>query len=326
MRVSNRCALAGSLLVPLCSQNPHTQRHTHNKKRRFRGRSKVLLRPRSTKEVSDILRYCHDRRIAVVPQGGNTGLVGGGVPVSDEVILSTRGLNRIEGFADQGILICEAGCVLQDLQDYAADRNHLVPVDLGAKGTCCIGGNVSTNAGGQYYYRYGSLHANVLGLEVVQADGQILDLMSTNLKDNTGYDLKQLFVGAEGTLGVVTKVALRCPRLPQARNAAFLACDSFDKVQQTLLLAKDHLGEVLAAFEYMDQSVLELVAKEKRIPVTNDDGNGNRPYPYSVLVETHGSNDEHDSIKMESFLESAMTKDFVVDGVVAQDRRQLLDM
>jgi FAD/FMN-containing dehydrogenase len=292
----------------------------------YKGDSGILLKPKSTQETSDILRYCNSKRIGVVPQAGNTGLVGGSVPVSNEVIVSIRNMNTIDSLSENGVLHCGAGCILQDLQMFAATRRYLVPVDLGAKGSCCIGGNVSTNAGGQYYYRYGSLHANVLGLQVVLPDGRVLDTMKSgiNLKDNTGYDLKHLFIGAEGTLGVVTKVALQCPPLPQARNAVFLSCDSYQNVQETLQLAKGMLGEVLAAFEYMDKAVLDLVAKEKYIPVKPNDGSTN--YRYCILIETHGSNQEHDMQKMESFLEDTMAQQYVADGVLAQDLTQLHEM
>lgn len=172
---------------------------------KYRGQSSCVVRPQSSQEVSSILKYCNSRKIGVVPQGGNTGLVGGSVPIQKEIVLSVEKLGSIQTLDPlTGILQCESGCILQDLQEYAKTYNHLVPVDLGAKGTCQIGGNVSTNAGGSYYYRYGSLHANVMGLEVVLANGDILNLGydPPHLKDNTGYDLKHLFVGAEGTLGV----------------------------------------------------------------------------------------------------------------------------
>lgn len=291
----------------------------------YKGQSRILLKPKSTNEVSDILRYCNSHQIFVVPQAGNTGLVGGSVPISNEVIVSVKSMNTIHDLSPDGILQCDAGCILQDLQTFAASRHHLVPVDLGAKGSCCIGGNVSTNAGGQYYYRYGSLHANVLGLQVVLPDGRILDTMQhgINLKDNTGYDLKHLFIGAEGTLGIITKVALQCPPLPQARNAVFLGCHSYQNVQETLQLAKKMLGEVLAAFEYMDEAVLNLVSQEKAIPIQLNNGSN---FAYCILIETHGSNNEHDMQKLEAFVEEAMTQQVVADGVMAQDLSQLYEM
>ena len=292
-------------------------------KNEYHGKSRIVAKPKNTEEVSRILSYCNAQRIGVVPQGGNTGLVGGSVPVSDEVIISTERMNTIYSLdIDSGILTCDAGCILQDVQTYASERIHLVPIDLGAKGTCQIGGNVATNAGGQYFYRFGSLHANVLGLEVVLADGTILDLLNTNRKDNTGYDMKHLFIGSEGTLGLITKINLSCPRLPSTRNTAFLACEKFRDVLKTLAIAKHTLGECLGAFEFMDREVLQLVQKDHPIPVTHcgsDDG----LYPFYVLVETQGSNEEHDAEKMTSFLEKSMDGGQVVDGVLSQDLSQV---
>lgn len=291
----------------------------------YKGQSRIVCQPESTEEVSSILKYCNQQKIGVVPQAGNTGVVGGSVPIQNEVILSVEKLNDIYSFDKvNGILQCGAGCVLQTLQEQVASWDHLVPIDLGAKGTCQIGGNVSTNAGGQYYYRFGSIHANILGLEVVLSDGTVLDLMSTNRKDNTGYDLKHLFVGAEGTLGVITKVALSCPRLPTARNVAFLGCDSFQSVLDTMTYAKEELGEILAAFEFMDEQVLDQVAKHKKIPIAPpQDGNN---YKFCILIETQGSNGEHDMAKLECFLEKSMSCGSVLDGVLAQDIKQVHDM
>lgn len=184
-----------------------------------------------------------------------------------------------------------------------------------------IGGNISTNAGGSYFYRYGSIHANIIGLEVVLANGTILDLMNVNRKDNTGYDLKHLFVGAEGTLGVITKVAISCPPLPKAKNTAFLACDTFKSVERTLQLAKQELGETLGAFEFMDKDVLDEVGKQKPIPINKGSSDDN--YQFCVLVETLGANNDHDNEKMASFLEKSMEEEYVVDGVLAQDLKQV---
>lgn len=188
-----------------------------------RGYSRLLLKPKTTDEVSAILKHCNDRKLAVCSQGGNTGLVGGSVPVFDEIILSTQLMNKIE-YIDEtaGILVCQSGCVLETLEKSASERGLCMPIDLGAKGSCHIGGNVSTNAGGLRLIRYGNLHGNVLGVEAVKADGTVLDLMSNFKKDNTGYHLKHLFIGSEGTLGVLTKLAIACPTASKAVNVAFL--------------------------------------------------------------------------------------------------------
>ena len=216
---------------------------------KYKGQSRVVLKPRSTEEVSRIMKHCWERRIGVVPQGGNTGLVGtsfsysqsestdllrtgGGVPVKDEVVVTLSGMSNVRYFdpvsgngalfcagslyliSVLGILVADAGCVLESLSEYIAPYSYIMPVDLGAKGSCHIGGNVATNAGGLRLLRYGSLHGTVLGLEVVLPDGTVLDQLSTLRKDNTGYDLKQLFIGAEGTLGIITAVSILTPPAP----------------------------------------------------------------------------------------------------------------
>jgi FAD/FMN-containing dehydrogenase len=308
----------------------------------YRGFASIVVRPQSTEEVSRILRYCNGRRIGVVPQGGNTGLVGGSIPISsEEIVLSLEKMNNIEKDDDEEITVdagsvlrADAGCILQDLQDHAAKNECLVPVDLGAKGTCQIGGNVSTNAGGVYYYRYGSLHANVLGLEVVTPIGDILNLgysPVSHMKDNTGYDLKHLFIGGEGTLGVVTKVALRCQPIPISRGAIWLSCASLMDVVQILTIARTKkLNEILAAFEFMDGDVLQLVRNTHssiRFPVdiSSSAGSATSEEQYSILLETHGSNYDHDREKLESFLELLFEEGLVTDGAMAQNLSQIED-
>jgi len=230
--------------------------------RQYRGRSAALLLPRTTRQVSLVLAHCHARRLAVVPQGGNTGLVGGAVPTHDEIVLGLSRMNKILSVdPDAGACVAEAGCVLEDLESALNARDMTVPLDLGAKGRCQIGGNVSTNAGGLRVVRHGSLRGTVLGLEAVLADGRVLDLLRTLRKDNTGYDLKQLFIGAEGTLGVVTKVAFAAPRMPSRVDVAFVAVESFADAVAAMRRAKATLGDVLSAFEFMDRASLELVVR-----------------------------------------------------------------
>jgi len=231
--------------------------------KKYRGRSKVLLLPSTTGEVSRVLARCNARGLAVVPQGGNTGLVGGGVPVHDEVVVNLRNMRSVVSVdRSAGVVVTEAGVVLEDLESAANARGLTVPLDLGAKGKCQIGGNVSTNAGGLRLVRYGSLRGTVLGLEVVLADGRVLDLLRTLRKDNTGYDLKQLFIGAEGTLGVITKIALVAPPRPIATNVAFAGAPSFRAAVAAMRLAKQSLGGALSAFEFLDRASLELVLRQ----------------------------------------------------------------
>lgn len=283
-----------------------------------RGCSQLVLKPQTTAEVSQVLRYCYEKNLAVNPQGGNTGLVGGSVPVFDEIILSTALMNQIISFDKvSGILVCQAGCVLERLSEYLEEQGFIMPLDLGAKGSCHIGGNVATNAGGLRLLRYGSLRGTVLGLEVVLANGSALDCLTSLRKDNTGYDLKQLFIGSEGTLGVITAVSILCPQKPQAVNVAFLGCQSFAKVLETFTTCRAMLGEILSAYEFMDEKCMELVERHLKLsrPV--------RDSPFYVLIETSGSNSTHDEEKLNNFLERAMASGLVTDGTVATDDKKM---
>ncbi|XP_030631201.1 D-2-hydroxyglutarate dehydrogenase, mitochondrial [Chanos chanos] len=283
-----------------------------------RGNSEVLLRPKTTDEVSQILRYCNERNLAVNPQGGNTGLVGGSVPVFDEIVLSTALMNQVLTFDSvSGILTCQAGCVLETLSQYLEERDFIMPLDLGAKGSCHIGGNVSTNAGGLRLLRYGSLRGTVLGLEAVLADGKVLNCLSTLRKDNTGYDLKQLFIGSEGTLGIITAVSILCPRKPKAVNVAFLGCSSFEALLETFRCCRGRLGEILSAFEFLDAACMNLLVKHLKLsnPITES--------PFYIVIETAGSDAAHDEEKLHNFLEEVMTSSLVTDGTVATEEAKI---
>lgn len=258
---------------------------------KYIGTSQVVIKPKTTEEVSNVLRYCHSRNLAVVPQGGNTGLVGGGVPVFDEIILNLGNMNTVRSFdAVAGTLVCDAGCILEVLDGKLAEHGYMMPLDLGAKGSCQIGGNVATNAGGLRFLRYGTLHGNVLGLEVVLADGTVIDGLSTLRKDNTGYDLKQLFIGSEGTLGIITGVSITTPKKPSSVNVAVFGLESFERVQQTFIKAKQFCGEILSAFEYVGHDAFGVVQKH-----TASKDPFEQRYPFYVLIETNGSSEDHDS-------------------------------
>ncbi|KAJ6678699.1 D-2-HYDROXYGLUTARATE DEHYDROGENASE MITOCHONDRIAL [Salix viminalis] len=287
---------------------------------KYKGFSKLLLLPRNTEEVSKILEYCNSRRLAVVPQGGNTGLVGGSVPVFDEVIINVGSMNKIIAFDKvSGILVCEAGCILENLISYLDNQGFVMPLDLGAKGSCQIGGNVSTNAGGLRFVRYGSLHGNVLGLEAVLANGDVLDMLGTLRKDNTGYDLKHLFIGSEGSLGIVTKVSILTPPKLSSVNIAFLACEDYLSCQKLLSEAKRKLGEILSAFEFLDSHAMDLVLNHLegvRNPLSSAVHN------FYLLIETTGSDESYDKEKLEAFLLHSMESGLISDGVLAQDINQ----
>ncbi|XP_057599836.1 D-2-hydroxyglutarate dehydrogenase, mitochondrial isoform X3 [Hippopotamus amphibius kiboko] len=286
--------------------------------RTVRGSSKVLLRPRTCQEVAHILRYCHERNLAVSPQGGNTGMVGGSTPVFDEIIVSTALMNQVISFHDvSGVLVCQAGCVLEELSRHVEARGFVMPLDLGAKGSCHIGGNVATNAGGLRFLRYGSLRGTVLGLEVVLADGTVLNGLTTLRKDNTGYDLKQLFIGSEGTLGVITAVSILCPPKPSAVSVAFLGCPGFAEVLQTFRTCRAMLGEILSAFEFMDAACMELVRHHLRLACPVQES------PFYVLIETSGSAAGHDAEKLSGFLEQVLGSGLVTDGTLATDQRRI---
>uniref|UniRef100_A0A1A7YBV2 D-2-hydroxyglutarate dehydrogenase, mitochondrial n=1 Tax=Iconisemion striatum TaxID=60296 RepID=A0A1A7YBV2_9TELE len=283
-----------------------------------RGSSEVLLRPQTTEEVSQILRYCNSHNLAVNPQGGNTGLVGGSVPVYDEIILSTALMNNIRSFDHiSGILTCQAGCVLENLSLFLEERDYIMPLDLGAKGSCQIGGNVATNAGGLRLLRYGSLHGTVLGLEVVLADGCVLDCLSTLRKDNTGYDLKQLFIGSEGTLGVITAVSILCPRKPKSVNVVFLGCETFEQLLKAFQLCRGMLGEILSAFEFLDSECMRLLNTHLKLSNPISDCS------FYIVIETSGSDPSHDTQKLHNFLEEAMQSLLVTDGTVATEESKI---
>ncbi|KAL9461657.1 hypothetical protein AB3S75_004617 [Citrus x aurantiifolia] len=288
--------------------------------RKYRGSSKLLLQPRTTNEVSQILKYCNSRLLAVVPQGGNTGLVGGSVPVFDEVIINMGSMNNLITFdKGSGVLVCEAGCILENLVSFVDDHGFIMPLDLGAKGSCQIGGNVSTNAGGLRLVRYGSLHGNILGLEAVLANGDVIDMLGTLRKDNTGYDLKHLFIGSEGSLGIVTKVSIHTPPKLSSVNLAFLACRDYFSCQKLLWEAKRKLGEILSAFEFLDNQSMDLVLtylEGVRNPFSSSMHN------FYVLIETTGSEESYDREKLEAFLLSSMEGGLISDGVIAQDINQ----
>ncbi|KAF2816562.1 uncharacterized protein BDZ99DRAFT_376278 [Mytilinidion resinicola] len=290
--------------------------------RKYRGHSKVVLKPGSTEEVSKILKYCNDNMLAVVPQGGNTGLVGGSVPVFDEIVINLQRMTNIRSFDEvSGILVAEAGVVLEIADSFLAEKNHIFPLDLGAKGSCQIGGNVATNAGGLRLLRYGSLHGNVLGIEAVLPDGTIVDDLIKLRKNNTGYDIKQLFIGGEGTIGIITAISILCPQRSSALNVAYFGLESYEKCQQAFREAKTQLSEILSAFELMDGRSQKLLnrATGRKLPLEGE-------HPFYCLIETSGSNSDHDSEKLSNFLEHVMESEIVSDGVLAQDQTQIRDL
>ncbi|XP_037077390.1 D-2-hydroxyglutarate dehydrogenase, mitochondrial-like [Pollicipes pollicipes] len=278
--------------------------------RSLRGSSPCVVFPTTTEEVSAVLRYCHERRLAVCPQGANTSLVGGSIPVFDEIIVSTSRMSDvIEVDGDGGTLTCGAGCSLTQLEKAAESKHLYFPVDLNIR-EAQLGGIVAADMAGPRTARYGNLHGNVLGLEVVLPDGTILNSMSTMRKDNTGFDLKQVFVGSEGSLGIITKVAMACPPMPKHINVAMVYTDSFDKVLQVMRMTKEHLGELVSACEFMDNEAV-MTVKKKYLSVW-----GVPSKPYYVLIETAGQCDTHDEEKLRRLFNALKDKQLIMDGQI----------
>jgi FAD/FMN-containing dehydrogenase len=253
-------ALVGARYVLTAPQD--TAPYTRDWRKQYGAGAECVLRPSSTAEVAGIVGLCAREGIAVVPQGGNTGLCGGSVPTGEcrEIVLSLSRLNRIRGIDTlNDTLTAEAGCVLAQVQNAAEDAGRLFALSLAAEGSCQIGGNLSTNAGGVNVLRYGNAREQVLGLEVVLPDGRVWDGLRALRKDNTGYDLKQLFLGAEGTLGVITAAVLKLHPKPAAQAIAWIGLSSPARAVELLAHLRASLGERISAFELVSRRCLEAV-------------------------------------------------------------------
>lgn len=289
------------------------------RKRRATAAPLALVRPRNTAEVAAALRCCHAHRIPVVPAGGLTNLAASAMPVEGGVLLSLERLHGIEEI-DPGAmtLTAWAGTPLQAIQEAADAAGFLFPLDLGARGSCQIGGNVSTNAGGNRVIRYGMTRELVLGLEAVLADGTVVSSLNKMLKNNAGYDLKHLFIGAEGTLGIVTRVVLRLHPRPQSACTALCAVADYGGVLELLRRCKQGLGGTLSAFEMMWPDFYELITRH--VPQAPPPlGYGHGGY---VLVEALGADQAQDQARFETVLGEAMEQGVVRDAVIAQSRAE----
>ncbi|MCH8491162.1 MAG: FAD-binding oxidoreductase [Oceanicaulis sp.] len=292
--------------------------HARDWRGRFQGAAPLLLKPASAEEVSRILDICHARRIAVLPQGGNTGLVGGSTP-QGEVVISMKRMNAVRAVDPANdSLTCEAGAILETVQGAARDAGRLFPLSLGAQGSAMIGGLISTNAGGVHVLRYGMMRDLVLGLEAVLPGGQVLSDLAGLRKDNTGYDLKQLFIGAEGTLGVVTAATLKLFARPASTSVAIAAVDSPAGAVDLLSLVKASTGGAVCAFELMPRIGLDLVVAH--VPGARHPLSG-RP-DWCVLIEVTSGEPDRAEILMERALETAFERGLVSDAVIAQSEAQ----
>ncbi|HWZ67535.1 MAG TPA: FAD-binding oxidoreductase, partial [Stellaceae bacterium] len=288
----------------------------------YRGATRLVVRPASTAEVAAVVQICAEAKLPIVPQGGNTGLVGGGVPPEDghNIVLALGRMNRIRALDPVNFtMTVEAGCILADLQQAAAEADRLFPLSLGAEGSCQIGGNLSTNAGGIAVLRYGNTRELTLGLEVVLADGRVWDGLRGLRKDNTGYDLKQLFVGGEGTLGIITAAIVKLFPKPRAVETAFLGLGRIEDAMGLFAQARAAAADQLTAFELIPRAGLDLALRH--IPGTVDPLTA--PYPWYVLLEMSSSEAES-GIRglLERLLGTALEERLVADGVIAESGAQ----
>ncbi|CAB5657744.1 FAD-binding oxidoreductase [Comamonas aquatica] len=278
----------------------------------------ALVRPRSTEDVSATLRLCHQHRVPVVPQGGLTGLAGAAVPSADCVALSLERMPAIEAIdARSATMTVQAGATLQAVQEASVDAGLAFGVDLGARGSCQIGGNVATNAGGNGVLQHGMMREQVLGLEVVLADGTVLPMLRPMLKNNTGYDLKQFFIGAEGTLGVITRVLLRLRPLPQAKATALVALPGFDQALAVLQRMQGRFGNSVAAFELMWDNFVQASVQWQQLQAPLAER-----HPLLALIDVDGKDEASLREAVEAALGDAMEAGEVVDAVIAQSQTQ----
>ncbi|MFZ2651790.1 MAG: FAD-binding oxidoreductase [Burkholderiaceae bacterium] len=290
-------------------------------RKRYQGRALAVVRPADTAQVAAVLKACAACGVGVVPQGGNTGLVGASVPDASgrQVLLSLSRMNRIRSLDAHNLtMTVDAGCVLQAVQEAASAHDLLFGLSLAAEGSCTIGGNLATNAGGTQVLRYGNARELCLGLEVVTAQGDIWPGLSGLRKDNTGYDLRDIFIGSEGTLGVITGATLKLVPQPAARLTAMAALDSLSAAVALLDMARSRLGPGLSGFEVMNRVSLDLVRRQfpqlaQPLP----------PTPWTVLLEQSDSESQaHATQLFEALLEAALEQSLIVDAALAASLEQ----
>ena len=291
---------------------------------KYVGRSALGLRPATTDEVSRIMALAHELNLAVVPQAGNTGLVGGQIPQHGEIVVSVARLNKVRHVDPAGTsMTVEAGLTLQECQDVAEKAGRLFPLALPSQGSCRIGGNLGTNAGGVGVLAYGNARQQVLGLEVVLADGRVWNGLRALKKDNTGYDLRDLFIGSEGTLGIITAAVLRLLPRPAEMATAMVTLPSIDNALKLLSEAQGRAGGTLTAFEFIPRLMVEIVLKH--IKGTRDPFA--TPYPWYVLLEISGPKaDGTAQAQMEDILVAASESGLILDAAIAQSPNQARDL
>ncbi len=292
-----------------------------DQRKRYAGRALAVVRPATTEQVAAVVRLCAEHRVSLVPQGGNTGLVGGSTPdeSGQQLLLSLSRMNKVRAIDQANLaMTVEAGCVLQAVQQSAAEAGLLFPLSLAAEGSCTIGGNLATNAGGTQVLRYGNARELCLGLEIVTAQGEIWQGLSGLRKDNTGYDLRDLFIGSEGTLGIITAATLKLYPQPLARMTSMASCPTLHAAVELLGLARARAGSGLTGFEVMNAFSLALVRKhfpQLKQPLPES--------PWTVLLEiSDGESEAHARSLFEGTLEEALGSGLVSDAAVAESQSQ----
>ncbi len=281
--------------------------------------AKAIVRPSTTAQVAAIMKACHENDQSIVPYGGLTNLVQGCKTTPDDIALSFEKMNVIEEIDTIAhTMTVQAGVTMQTAQEKADAENLFFPVDIGARDTCMLGGNVSSNAGGTKVIRYGMMRDSVLGLEAVLADGTILSSMNRYIKNNSGFDLKHLFIGTEGVLGLITRIVVRLSVKPQTHNVALVACDDYEKVVAVLNKAKELLGSSLCGFEVMWDSFYSKVTQ----PVGKLPSPLQEEYPYYAIIEAMGNQPGADDANFEASLANMFDSNLIVDGVIAKSAKE----
>jgi len=293
--------------------------YTEERRGNYQGATPVVLRPAATEEVAQIVSLCAHENVAIVPQGGNTGLTGASV-TNGEILLNLGRLNKIRALDPQNFtMTVEAGCILAEAQRIAAEQDRLFPLSLGAEGSCQIGGNLSTNAGGTAVLRYGNIRELTLGLEVVLADGRIWNGLRGLRKDNTGYDLKHLFIGAEGSLGIITAAVLKLFPLPHERHTAFVALANVEAALELLALARQASADAVTACEYMPRIGIDFALRHNdttRDPLA-------QPHDHYLLLELSASRPDSGMAEaLETTLSQAFDKGLIADAAIANSDSQ----
>jgi FAD/FMN-containing dehydrogenase len=296
--------------------------HVADWRGRKNGKALAVLKPASTSEVAQIVRLCARFEVPLVPQGGNTGLALGGIPDErgNAIVLSLTRMNRIRGVDPfNNTMVVEAGCILETVRAAAASGGRLFPLSIGSRGSCTIGGNLATNAGGTAVLQYGSMRNLCLGIEAVTADGEIWDGLRALRKDNTGYDLRDLLIGSEGTLAVITAAVLKLVPIPASKRTVLMALRSVEDAVHLLELCQRRCGAMLTGFELMSSYALDLVARHfpaMRSPF-------NRKHPYCALLElSDPESDQHASALLESLASAATELGLLLDAAVASSEQQ----